>query len=69
MTFGPACLVLAGASLLAAPAPAPRIEEIRLDVPAIAQTPEHCGPASLAMVLRLYGAAGSLALVVWRRAL
>jgi ABC-type bacteriocin/lantibiotic exporter with double-glycine peptidase domain len=29
---------------------------LRLDVPAIRQAPERCGPAALSMVLRFYGA-------------
>ena len=45
---------LALAAALAAAGPA--TGGIHLDVPLIRQTPEHCGPASLQMVMRYYGA-------------
>ena len=53
--LAPALLLIAGAG---APAPA-HGEPIRLPVPVIAQAKERCGPASLAMVLRYYGAPDS----------
>ena len=47
--------------LLAATPPEPGSEPVRdalhLDVPVIRQSPERCGPAALAMVLRFYHAA------------
>jgi ABC-type bacteriocin/lantibiotic exporter with double-glycine peptidase domain len=52
--------------LLAAPVgPAPA--SVRLPVPIIRQTPEHCGPAALQMVLKFY-AADSAALAEPERA-
>ena len=51
-----ALLLIAGAG---AGASAPGGEPIRLPVPVIAQAKERCGPASLAMVLRYYGAPDS----------
>jgi len=54
----PASVVFAGASLLAPALPRGGVP-IRLAVPVISQAPERCGPASLAMVLRFYGAADS----------
>jgi len=55
--LAPALVVLAGAGPWAA-AP-PSRDAFHLAVPVIAQAPEHCGPAALAMVLRFYGAADS----------
>lgn len=53
-------LATALAALLAAAAPAARAAEgpgaLRLAVPVVAQAPERCGPAALAMVLRFHGA-------------
>ena len=49
-------LAPATASPSAAGAP-PNQSAIHLDVPAIRQAPERCGPAALSMVLRFYGAA------------
>ena len=64
--LAPACIVLAGASAFAAsevPAGAARSPSpdapLRLAVPVMAQARERCGPASLAMVLRFYGAPDS----------
>ena len=48
------------ASITAHTAPPPlREDAIRLPVPVIAQAPERCGPAALAMVLRFHGAPDS----------
>ena len=59
LRLAPACLVRAGAGAIAAAAP-PRTEPaVRLAVPVIAQAPERCGPAALAMVLRFLGAPDS----------
>ena len=52
-----ACLALAVAG---ATAPPPRPAGVfRLPVPVIAQAPERCGPAVLAMVMRFHGASDS----------
>lgn len=45
---------VAGVAALLATMPA--ATPVRLPVPVIAQAPERCGPAALAMVLRFYGA-------------
>jgi len=50
-----ACFVLAAAGM----ASAARDAAILLPVPVIAQAPERCGPAALAMVLRYHGAPDS----------
>ena len=50
-----ACVTPAGAG---AAAPQPDVR-LRLAVPVLAQAPERCGPAALAMVLRFYGAPDS----------
>jgi len=42
---------------IAAPPAIRRAGQTALEVPVILQTPERCGPAALAMVLRYYGAA------------
>jgi ABC-type bacteriocin/lantibiotic exporter with double-glycine peptidase domain len=49
----------AAAESAAAARSAMRSETVRLPVPVIAQSPERCGPAALAMVLRYYGAPDS----------
>jgi ABC-type bacteriocin/lantibiotic exporter with double-glycine peptidase domain len=48
--------VIPAAALAAALAVAATSAPVRLPVPVIRQTPERCGPAALAMVLRFYGA-------------
>lgn len=57
-----AWLALALAASAAAAAPAP----IHLDVPILRQAPERCGPASLEMVLRFYGADSATAVIAER---
>jgi len=49
----------AGSGTDAITAAAPHEAAIRLSVPVIAQAPERCGPAALAMVLRFHGAPDS----------
>lgn len=55
-------MLIAAAHLLAAPATGADSrgggDAIRLEIPALRQSPERCGPAALEMVLRYYGAAG-----------
>jgi len=55
--------VVAVAACLATPPPAARSAladtALRLEVPAIRQSPERCGPAALSMVLRFYGASAA----------
>ena len=52
--------MLAGVSAAAVvPAQPPPEDALRLPVPVIAQAPERCGPAALAMVLRFHGAPDS----------
>jgi ABC-type bacteriocin/lantibiotic exporter with double-glycine peptidase domain len=57
--FAAACLALAAVG--AGTARLRREDAIRLPVPVIAQTPEHCGPAALEMVMRFHGAPDSVA--------
>jgi hypothetical protein len=56
----PSNAAVIGTSPAPAPAPVPlavrRPASIVLDVPIVTQTPERCGPAALAMVMRYYGA-------------
>jgi len=54
-------VVAVAACLATAPpaAPAPADTALRLEVPAIRQSPERCGPAALSMVLRFYGASAA----------
>jgi ABC-type bacteriocin/lantibiotic exporter with double-glycine peptidase domain len=57
-----AAVLLAAAHLLAAPAARPDAPgagtAIRLEIPALRQSPERCGPGALEMVMRYYGATG-----------
>ena len=48
--------VLLLAAILSVPAGVAGSAEPRLDVPIVRQSPQHCGPAALEMVLRHYGA-------------
>jgi ABC-type bacteriocin/lantibiotic exporter with double-glycine peptidase domain len=43
-------------ALVLATSGAPASPAVRLAVPVVRQTPERCGPAALAMVMRFYGA-------------
>ncbi len=59
MLAGAALLMGAAGGVMAAATPTPGdpgTAALRLAVPVIAQAPERCGPAALAMVLRFYGA-------------
>ena len=56
-----AVVAVAACLATAPPAAPPALADtaLRLEVPAIRQSPERCGPAALSMVLRFYGASAA----------